>query len=161
MPSLPHLDYGPAATDVRSLAAINATYDLPFGATEHLANPLNEGKPDKIGRDGQELPADVGEALVKLMEAVVHARPRALWRVLAHPDPELRAHLRWCFRNSARVWLAEIVEFIWHTKRPVRPMTLAQWFAPARLPPPQNRRPELPLPGRLIGRPAHAEFPRR
>jgi hypothetical protein len=32
VPSRPHLDYGPAATDVRSLAAINATYDLPFGA---------------------------------------------------------------------------------------------------------------------------------
>jgi hypothetical protein len=31
VPSLPHLDYGPAATDIRRLAAINATYDLPFG----------------------------------------------------------------------------------------------------------------------------------
>jgi len=43
-------------------------YDLPFGATEHLTNPLNEGKPVKIGRDGQELPSDVGEALVALIE---------------------------------------------------------------------------------------------
>lgn len=43
-------------------------YDLPFGATEHLTNPLNEGKPVKIGRDGQELPPDVGEALVALIE---------------------------------------------------------------------------------------------
>jgi Carboxypeptidase regulatory-like domain len=31
VPSLPHLDYGPAATDVRHLVAINGTYDLPFG----------------------------------------------------------------------------------------------------------------------------------
>jgi len=31
VPSLPHLDYGPAATDIRHLAAFNATYDLPFG----------------------------------------------------------------------------------------------------------------------------------
>jgi hypothetical protein len=30
VPSLPHLDYGPAATDVRHLAAANATYDLPL-----------------------------------------------------------------------------------------------------------------------------------
>ena len=30
-PSLPHLDYGPAATDIRHAAAINATYELPFG----------------------------------------------------------------------------------------------------------------------------------
>ena len=32
VPSRPHLDYGPAATDVRHLAAFNATYELPFGA---------------------------------------------------------------------------------------------------------------------------------
>ncbi len=31
VPQLPHLDYGPAATDIRHLAAANATYDLPFG----------------------------------------------------------------------------------------------------------------------------------
>jgi hypothetical protein len=31
VPSLPHLDYGPAATDIRQLASVNATYELPFG----------------------------------------------------------------------------------------------------------------------------------
>jgi hypothetical protein len=31
VPSLPHLDYGFAATDIRHAAAINATYELPFG----------------------------------------------------------------------------------------------------------------------------------
>ena len=31
VPSLPHLDYGPAATDIRNAAAINATYELPIG----------------------------------------------------------------------------------------------------------------------------------
>jgi len=31
VPSLPHLDYGPAATDIRHAASANATYDLPFG----------------------------------------------------------------------------------------------------------------------------------
>ena len=31
VPSLPALDYGPAATDVRNAAALNASYDLPFG----------------------------------------------------------------------------------------------------------------------------------
>jgi hypothetical protein len=39
VPSLPHLDYGPAATDIRNAAAINATYELPFGAgNAFLAN---------------------------------------------------------------------------------------------------------------------------
>ena len=31
VPSLPYLDYGPAATDIRHAAAINGTYELPFG----------------------------------------------------------------------------------------------------------------------------------
>ncbi len=31
VPSLPHLDYGPAATDIRQILAINASYELPFG----------------------------------------------------------------------------------------------------------------------------------
>ncbi len=35
-PGNPALDYGPAATDVRHLAAINAIYDLPFGASHAL-----------------------------------------------------------------------------------------------------------------------------
>jgi len=30
VPSLPHLDYGPAATDIRQIASINATYDIPL-----------------------------------------------------------------------------------------------------------------------------------
>jgi Carboxypeptidase regulatory-like domain len=34
VPSLPHLDYGPAATDIRNAAAINATYELPFGTNK-------------------------------------------------------------------------------------------------------------------------------
>jgi hypothetical protein len=39
VPSLPHLDYGPAATDIRHLAAINATYDLPtFGHSNRLVS---------------------------------------------------------------------------------------------------------------------------
>jgi hypothetical protein len=37
-PNNPRLDYGPAATDVRHLAAFNASYDLPFGAGKRFAN---------------------------------------------------------------------------------------------------------------------------
>jgi hypothetical protein len=38
VPSLPYLDYGPAATDIRHAAAINATYELPFGTGKALLN---------------------------------------------------------------------------------------------------------------------------
>ncbi|MGK6316988.1 B12-binding domain-containing radical SAM protein [Neorhizobium sp. DT-125] len=66
--------------------------------------------------------------LVKLMELAVHARPRALRRVLCHPNRELRAHLRWCFRFSLRVWWAEIVEFVRRPPDDRSRLTLAEWF---------------------------------
>jgi hypothetical protein len=34
VPSLPHLDYGPAATDIRQVFALNGTYALPVGRGE-------------------------------------------------------------------------------------------------------------------------------
>jgi len=41
VPTLPHLDYGPAATDIRQIASINATYELPFGNGKSLFSNLN------------------------------------------------------------------------------------------------------------------------
>ena len=40
--------------------------DLPFTKVQHLYNPWNEGKPVKIGRDGQEIQPKVGEELCRL-----------------------------------------------------------------------------------------------
>ena len=47
---------------------------------------------------------------VKLTELVMHMRPRFLWRMAAHPDADIRRQLRWCWRNAAKVWRAEIAE---------------------------------------------------
>jgi hypothetical protein len=38
VPSLPHLDYGLAATDIRNIASINATYELPFGQNKAFSS---------------------------------------------------------------------------------------------------------------------------
>ncbi len=65
---------------------------------------------------------------VKLMEAAVHLRPRALWRLLAHPDRETRRVMRWCFRRSALVFLAEIAEFAGATRFARAPVPLAEHF---------------------------------
>ena len=46
-PANPALDYGPAATDVRHVAAINATYDLPFGRNAHFLSGLRAA-PDAL-----------------------------------------------------------------------------------------------------------------
>jgi hypothetical protein len=40
VPSLPHLDYGPAATDIRQIAAINGTLTAPFGKGHALLGNL-------------------------------------------------------------------------------------------------------------------------
>lgn len=56
---------------------------------------------------------------------VVHARPRALRRVLAHPDPALRAHPRRCSPNSVRVWRAAIAGPAWRRSCTAAPATLA------------------------------------
>ena len=40
--------------------------ELPFNSTMHLYNPWNEGKPVKIGRDGQEIEPKVAEELCRL-----------------------------------------------------------------------------------------------
>lgn len=42
------------------------TNELSFNKTLHLFNPLNDGKPVKIARDGQEIEAKVGEELCRL-----------------------------------------------------------------------------------------------
>jgi hypothetical protein len=42
VPALPHLDYGPAATDIRNIASINATYELPFGKNKALLGNAGE-----------------------------------------------------------------------------------------------------------------------
>ena len=68
--------------------------------------------------------------LVKTMELAIHARPRALMRLLRHPQPELRRHLRWCFRFSFRVWRAEIAEFLRRPPDDRSTLTLADWFGP-------------------------------
>ncbi len=41
VPQLPHLDYGSAATDIRHLAAFNATYELPIGDGKYFLSKTN------------------------------------------------------------------------------------------------------------------------
>ena len=43
-------------------------YGLRWEEVAHLRNPLNEDKPVKISRDGQELPPDLGHTLLTLIE---------------------------------------------------------------------------------------------
>lgn len=49
---------------------------------------------------------------VKAIEVIVQSRPRALQRILAHPDPRLRHGMRWYTKMGRRVWFHEVAEFL-------------------------------------------------
>jgi hypothetical protein len=49
VPSKLSLDYGPAATDVRHIAALSGTYDLPFGRNRRFASGLNPFADKAVG----------------------------------------------------------------------------------------------------------------
>jgi anaerobic magnesium-protoporphyrin IX monomethyl ester cyclase len=66
----------------------------------------------------------------KLIEAILQLRPRALWRVFLHPDAEIRHAMRWYTRIGRRVWLHEVLEFLFATHPPKHNPTLKQ-FDPA------------------------------
>ena len=50
-------------------------FDLSFNDTMHLRNPLNEDKPIKISRDGQEVQRDVGFQVCKIFDEGYVANP--------------------------------------------------------------------------------------
>jgi anaerobic magnesium-protoporphyrin IX monomethyl ester cyclase len=69
---------------------------------------------------------------VKLIEATLQLRPRALWRVWLHPDPEIRHAMRWYTRMGRRVWLHEFRDAL---RFPARPgQTVAQFWGEGQLP---------------------------
>jgi len=53
----------------------------------------------------------------KFTELVVQLRPKALWRVLLHPDPGLRHAMRWYTRMGRRVWPHEVLGFLFRDRR--------------------------------------------
>merc|ERR1712071_718802 len=71
--------------------------DLSFTRVMHLYNPWNEGKPVKIGRDGQEVENHVGEELCRLFAEDSDVE----WSsVLRHHDPPVstvivHTNVRW------------------------------------------------------------------
>ncbi len=64
---------------------------------------------------------------VKLIEAVMQLRPRALCRVMAHPDRGLRAAQRWYYRIGRKVWPYEIWHFLFRDRRTRNGPTLADF----------------------------------
>ncbi len=67
----------------------------------------------------------------KSMELILQLRPRALYRLLLHPDPVQRQSMRWYSEMGRRVWLREVAEFIFTTVRQRRGPTLQEFLGPS------------------------------
>lgn len=67
---------------------------------------------------------------MKFIEAVMQLRPRALWRLLGHPDPEFRYAMRWYSNIGRRVWLHEIWNFVFRDSRIEHGPSMAEFWEP-------------------------------
>jgi len=53
----------------------------------------------------------------KSIELILQLRPKALGRLLLHPDPVIRQSMRWYSQMGRRVWFHEVFEFVFKTVR--------------------------------------------
>src|SRR5690348_14765695 len=68
---------------------------------------------------------------VKLIEVAVQSRPKALSRILFHPDPEQRHSMLWYTKMGRCVWFREVWGFLARDRRVTDGPTLAEfWGAP-------------------------------
>ena len=67
---------------------------------------------------------------VKFMEIVLQFRPRALRRVLAHPDLPIRDAMKWYYHIGRRVWPYEIRNFLFHDHCRRTGLTLTEFWGP-------------------------------
>ncbi len=65
---------------------------------------------------------------VKLIEVLVQMRPKALWRVLFHPDRKLRHAMRWYTRMGRRVWFHEVWHWLFRDRRLRNGPTLQEFW---------------------------------
>ena len=71
---------------------------------------------------------------VKFMEAVMQLRPRALCRLLVHPEPEFRYAMRWYTRIGRRVWPYEIWNFFFRDRHEKQGPTLERFWGASQAP---------------------------
>jgi anaerobic magnesium-protoporphyrin IX monomethyl ester cyclase len=65
---------------------------------------------------------------VKLIEALVQLRPKALWRTILQPDPRLKQAMRWYTEMGRRVWLYEIRNFFLRDRRTRKGPTVQEFW---------------------------------
>jgi anaerobic magnesium-protoporphyrin IX monomethyl ester cyclase len=66
----------------------------------------------------------------KFTEMVLQCRPKAIWRILFHPDAGLRHAMRWYTQMGRRVWPHEILGFVRDRRLTNGPTVEAFWGTP-------------------------------
>jgi anaerobic magnesium-protoporphyrin IX monomethyl ester cyclase len=65
---------------------------------------------------------------VKSIEVIMQMRPRALMRVVFGKDRDVRKGMRWYTRMGRRVWMGEIVEFMFSKRLKNSTLTLCRFL---------------------------------
>jgi anaerobic magnesium-protoporphyrin IX monomethyl ester cyclase len=65
---------------------------------------------------------------VKMIEACMQLRPRALRRLLWNREPKIRHAIRWYYRMGRRVWLHEMIGFFFRDRTRPSATTVAQFL---------------------------------
>ena len=65
---------------------------------------------------------------VKFIEVVAQARPRALARLLWHPDKKIHHAIRWYYQMGRRVWFHEVISFFLRERRVKDGVTVAEFL---------------------------------
>ncbi|MDP2765492.1 MAG: magnesium-protoporphyrin IX monomethyl ester cyclase, partial [Brevundimonas sp.] len=63
-----------------------------------------------------------------VIEVICQTRPRALGRLIWHPDSKIRHAIRWYYRMGRRVWFHEIMGFLFRDRRTTDGRTVADHF---------------------------------
>jgi anaerobic magnesium-protoporphyrin IX monomethyl ester cyclase len=68
---------------------------------------------------------------VKFVEVMAQTRPRALMRLIWHPDKKIRHAIRWYYRMGRRVWFHEMISFFLRETRVKDGMTVRAFLGAA------------------------------
>ena len=76
----------------------------------------------------QKMPAWRVLMWVKFIEVVLQLRPKALHRLLFHPDRSIRRAMRWYYQIGQRVWFYELGQFLFHGRKKEETKTLKEFW---------------------------------
>ena len=65
---------------------------------------------------------------VKLIEALVQLRPKAVWRTFFQPDARLRHAMKWYAQMGRRVWFRELANFFGRHRRVAAGPTVQEFW---------------------------------